>query len=511
MDQGLHDELDPHYNQADGFNTADWDMDCQQFDLENGELDTMLDKLVDQLPRVPDSNWGKSLEFDDSYIDEWLVDNCESPENSHDSGVYLKSEPLSPSNSLGSSSSYQVSNASVAPSPNSESSIKIESPPITPPQNQYIPKDVQQTDISPNSHANYNKVPLVSSVRKIPLAHGRSGTSFTSLEEEIVNKPLPAVDTTKFSTVEYLQSLETELNQQAALCNRLKSENESLKLKIQQLEQENVALRQHQESVESNTKFSSNKSHVVLFMVLLFVGFNVTVLNLTSSNTVIDQIPGDDSISVLHGRALLSHKGEQPDIIIGRPSLPLEHSKSYKEFESSSSGCSPVLNKTETQRISRTLLKWHQRQKVEYNFIRKNSVLQDKEAFQKLGSNELAIKPDNAIPRKESEVDNNQIVPYYSDVFSSARDYVSKMFNQSVDTFYVVTFKKDLYLYPPTTGNKNQKQRLSLIMPAFNETYMTTMVKIDCEISNMTFVKLNIPSALATDRFSWFQSAPSVL
>lgn len=54
----------------------------------------------------------------------------------------------------------------------------------------------------------------------------------------------------------------------------------------------------------------------------------------------------------------------------------------------------------------------------------------------------------------------------------SAQDYVSKMFNQSVDTFYVVTFKKDLYLFPPTTGKKNQKQRLSLIMPAFNGKYL---------------------------------------
>lgn len=37
-----------------------------------------------------------------------------------------------------------------------------------------------------------------------------------------------------------------------------------------------------------------------------------------------------------------------------------------------------------TFRISRKLLKWHQRQTVEYNYLRKNAVLQNKEGVQVL-------------------------------------------------------------------------------------------------------------------------------
>lgn len=55
-------------------------------------------------------------------------------------------------------------------------------------------------------------------------------------------------------------------------------------------------------------------------------------------------------MAVLRGRTLLSDIGEQPDIIIGRPSVPSDNSKLHNEIPSSPNGCSSTLNKTETQR-----------------------------------------------------------------------------------------------------------------------------------------------------------------
>jgi len=332
---------------------------------------------------------------------------------------------------------------------------------------------------------------------------------------------------------ELMQTLEVRLNALSSMNSQLKVENDVLKEKIKQLENENVELR-HRKQIDVPDLAKKTSCVLVLFV---FLAINVKPLSNMSSK--LHDPSQFYQASVRHGRNLLEYdrktmNSEQPvyqnivynkdetrllpsealmDILdrkvlrkirrlyklqgmVKQERLALAGSEVRNKANETNDDCSLSFNRTEVYRLNEALeklVKVHKKKgkklkkmkndlkKVEKVLALKNFLHQSVNCTSEQNSTSNCSRKFSprmiALPRKESrqrripsnDAKLNQVQTFQYDW--SAFERFQKSINRQPNTFYFVSFKKDHIFLPPLQYNETQRPRVSFILPNSNSTH----------------------------------------
>ncbi|NWU25796.1 ATF6A factor, partial [Dyaphorophyia castanea] len=327
---------------------------------------------------------------------------------------------------------------------------------------------------------------------------------------------------------EYMLGLEARLEAALLENEKLKKENSTLKRQLDEVVLENQKL-----------KVSSPKRRTLCVMVILaFIMLNyapfegltenigcligiVTHLlqrshgsscNIRGSAGVcahtLDWVKGYDR-SVSDNKALMI-VSEEPLLYISPPPPP----------------CRPLINRTESLRLTHELRGWVHRHEVERTRSRRLSNNQQQKA--RVTQSSLSDKADSqlmAMPYTDTSLSRNsgsELQVYYA----SPRSYQDffEAIHRREDTFYVVSFRRDHLLLPATTHNKTRRPKMSIVLPAvnINENVINgqdyeVMMQIDCEVMDTRILHIkssSVPPYLREQRRNhtdtFYSSSPSV-
>ncbi|NWV87516.1 ATF6A factor, partial [Machaerirhynchus nigripectus] len=327
---------------------------------------------------------------------------------------------------------------------------------------------------------------------------------------------------------EYMLGLEARLEAALLENEKLKKENSTLKRQLDEVVLENQKL-----------KVSSPKRRTLCVMVILaFIMLNyapfegltenigcligiVTHLlqkshgsscNICGSAGVrahsLDLVKGYDH-SVSDNKALMI-VSEEPLLYISPPPPP----------------CRPLINRTESLRLTHELRGWVHRHEVERTRSRRLSNNQQQRA--RVTQSSLSDKADSqlmAMPYTDTSLSRNsgnELQVYYA----SPRSYQDffEAIHRREDTFYVVSFRRDHLLLPATTHNKTRRPKMSIVLPAvnINENVINgqdyeVMMQIDCEVMDTRILHIkssSVPPYLREQRRNhtntFYSSSPSV-
>ncbi|NXP09297.1 ATF6A factor, partial [Thinocorus orbignyianus] len=328
---------------------------------------------------------------------------------------------------------------------------------------------------------------------------------------------------------EYMLGLEARLEAALLENEKLKKENSTLKRQLDEVVLENQKL-----------KVSSPKRRTLCVMVILaFIMLNYdpfgqltetfgclieTVVHLiqkphgSSSNHCgfangsacsLDLVRGSYDRSVSDNKALMI-VSEEPLLYISPPPPP----------------CRPLINRTESLRLTHELRGWVHRHEVERTRSRRLSNNQQQKA--RVMQSSLSEKADSqlmAMPYTDTSLSRNsgnELQVYYA----SPRSYQDffEAIHRREDTFYVVSFRRDHLLLPATTHNKTRRPKMSIVLPAvnINENVINgqdyeVMMQIDCEVMDTRILHIkssSVPPYLREQRRNhtdtFYSSSPSV-
>ncbi|NXI17314.1 ATF6A factor, partial [Irena cyanogastra] len=327
---------------------------------------------------------------------------------------------------------------------------------------------------------------------------------------------------------EYMLGLEARLEAALLENEKLKKENSTLKRQLDEVVLENQKL-----------KVSSPKRRTLCVMVILaFIMLNyapfegltknigcligiVTHLFQRShrSSCNIHGSAGDSahSLALVKGydRSVSDNKAlmivsEEPLLYISTPPPP----------------CRPLINRTESLRLTHELRGWVHRHEVERTRSRRLSKSQQQRA--RVPQSSLSDKGDSqlmAMPYTDTSLRRNsgsELQVYYA----SPRSYQDffEAIHRREDTFYVVSFRRDHLLLPATTHNKTRRPKMSIVLPAvnINENVINgqdyeVMMQIDCEVMDTRILHIkssSVPPYLREQRRNhtntFYSSSPSV-
>ncbi|NWY30873.1 ATF6A factor, partial [Pheucticus melanocephalus] len=333
---------------------------------------------------------------------------------------------------------------------------------------------------------------------------------------------------------EYMLGLEARLEAALLENEKLKKENSTLKRQLDEVVLENQKL-----------KVSSPKRRTLCVMVILaFIMLNYGPLScqppfegLTKnigcligivthlfqrshrSSCNIHGSAGDSahSLALLKGydRSVSDNKAlmivsEEPLLYISPPPPP----------------CRPLINRTESLRLTHELRGWVHRHEVERTRSRRLSNSQQQRA--RVPQSSLSDKADSqlmAMPYTDTSLSRNsgnELQVYYA----SPRSYQDffEAIHRREDTFYVVSFRRDHLLLPATTHNKTRRPKMSIVLPAvnINENVINgqdyeVMMQIDCEVMDTRILHIkssSVPPYLREQRRNhtdtFYSSSPSV-
>ncbi|NXR76160.1 ATF6A factor, partial [Pycnonotus jocosus] len=332
---------------------------------------------------------------------------------------------------------------------------------------------------------------------------------------------------------EYMLGLEARLEAALLENEKLKKENSTLKRQLDEVVLENQKL-----------KVSSPKRRTLCVMVILaFIMLNYGPLRAASFEGLTENIGGlvgivthlfqrshgsscnihgsdDDSAhslalvkgydhSVSDNKALMI-VSEEPLLYISPPAPP----------------CQPLINRTESLRLTHELRGWVHRHEVERTRSRRLSNSQQQRA--RVPQSSLSGKADSqlvAMPYTDTSLSRssgNELQVYYA----SPRSYQDffEAIHRREDTFYVVSFRRDHLLLPATTHNKTRRPKMSIVLPAvnINENVINgqdyeVMMQIDCEVMDTRILHIkssSVPPYLREQRRNhtdtFYSSSPSV-
>ncbi|NWY98226.1 ATF6A factor, partial [Loxia curvirostra] len=327
---------------------------------------------------------------------------------------------------------------------------------------------------------------------------------------------------------EYMLGLEARLEAALLENEKLKKENSTLKRQLDEVVLENQKL-----------KVSSPKRRTLCVMVILafimlnyasFEGLTKNIGCLIGIVTHLFQrsygsscnihVSAGDSVhslalvkgydhSVSDNKALMI-VSEEPLLYISPPPPP----------------CRPLINRTESLRLTHELRGWVHRHEVERTRSRRLSNSQQQQA--RVPQSSLSDKADSqlmAMPYTDTSLSRNsgnELQVYYA----SPRSYQDffEAIHRREDTFYVVSFRKDHLLLPATTHNKTRRPKMSIVLPAvnINENVINgqdyeVMMQIDCEVMDTRILHIkssSVPPYLREQRRNhtdtFYSSSPSV-
>ncbi|NXQ39790.1 ATF6A factor, partial [Catharus fuscescens] len=276
---------------------------------------------------------------------------------------------------------------------------------------------------------------------------------------------------------EYMLGLEARLEAALLENEKLKKENSTLKRQLDEVVLENQKL-----------KVSSPKRRTLCVMVILaFIMLNyapfegltenigcligiVSHLFLSSPGSSCN-IHGSAGVSSFSGfgqrvmkkydRSVSDNKAlmivsEEPLLYISPPPPP----------------CRPLINRTESLRLTHELRGWVHRHEVERTRSRRLSNSQQQQQRARVPQSSLSDKTDSqlmAMPYTDTSLSRNsgnELQVYYA----SPRSYQDffEAIHRREDTFYVVSFRRDHLLLPATTHNKTRRPKMSIVLPAVN-------------------------------------------
>ncbi|NWV43410.1 ATF6A factor, partial [Grantiella picta] len=327
---------------------------------------------------------------------------------------------------------------------------------------------------------------------------------------------------------EYMLGLEARLEAALLENEKLKKENSTLKRQLDEVVLENQKL-----------KVSSPKRRTLCVMVILaFIMLNYAPFEGLTENTgcligivthlfqrshgsssnicgcadvsahSLDLVKGYDH-SVSDNKALMI-VSEEPLLYISPPPPP----------------CRPLINRTESLRLTHELRGWVHRHEVERTRSRRLSNTQQQKA--RVTQSSLSDKADSqlmAMPYTDTSLSRNsgnELQVYYA----SPRSYQDffEAIHRREDTFYVVSFRRDHLLLPATTHNKTRRPKMSIVLPAvnINENVINgqdyeVMMQIDCEVMDTRILHIkssSVPPYLREQRRNhtdtFYSSTPSV-
>ncbi|NXD30476.1 ATF6A factor, partial [Spelaeornis formosus] len=336
---------------------------------------------------------------------------------------------------------------------------------------------------------------------------------------------------------EYMLGLEARLEAALLENEKLKKENSTLKRQLDEVVLENQKL-----------KVSSPKRRTLCVMVILaFIMLNyapfegltenigcligiVTILFLRShrSSCNIHGSAGDSAHSLVwsngYDRSVSENKAlmivsEEPLLYIPPPPPP---------------PCRPLINRTESLRLTHELRGWVHRHQVERTRSRRLSHSREQQQRQqqrrraRVLQSSVSDKADSqlmAMPYTDTSLSRNsgnELQVYYASP-RSYQDFLEAIHRRE-DTFYVVSFRRDHLLLPATTHNKTRRPKMSIVLPAVNindnvingQDY-EVMMQIDCEVMDTRILHIkssSVPPYLRAQRrnhtHTFYSSSPSV-
>ncbi|NXR17801.1 ATF6A factor, partial [Cinclus mexicanus] len=272
---------------------------------------------------------------------------------------------------------------------------------------------------------------------------------------------------------EYMLGLEARLEAALLENEKLKKENSTLKRQLDDMVLENQKLR-----------VSSPKRRTLCVMVILaFIMLNYATFEGLTENTgcligIVSHLflsshgsscsthgsagVSAHSLSLFEGydRSVSDNKAlmivsEEPLLYISPPPPP----------------CRPLINRTESLRLTHELRGWVHRHEVERTRSRRLSNSQQQQRA-RVPQSSLSDKADSqlmAMPYTDTSLSRNsgnELQVYYA----SPRSYQDffEAIHRREDTFYVVSFRRDHLLLPATTHNKTRRPKMSIVLPAVN-------------------------------------------
>ncbi|XP_043939102.1 cyclic AMP-dependent transcription factor ATF-6 beta-like [Protopterus annectens] len=305
---------------------------------------------------------------------------------------------------------------------------------------------------------------------------------------------------------EYLQGLESRLQEALIENEQLKRENAMLKKKLDAVISENAELRFG----------SGNRKAVCVMVVLLFIAFSFGPVSLTERKSEAFSQETDGSRI---GRHLLafkqSHQAEREADDVPEKEETVE--TRFRNFTTSFSDMKDLMlrdidrfflsadcrqfNKTESLRLADELRGWVYRHQIDRKKSRdkpgrgKKPAKSQKSQHQKKMPHLPSYIPLNS-PENTLREASSQLQLYHSPE-QSKYDFMEAI-DRREDTFYVVSFRRDHLLLPAISHNKTSRPKMSLVMPAIslndtrhnNSRDYELMMQIDCEVMDTRIIQI---------------------
>ncbi|NXM24059.1 ATF6A factor, partial [Oxyruncus cristatus] len=328
---------------------------------------------------------------------------------------------------------------------------------------------------------------------------------------------------------EYLLGLEARLEAALLENEKLKTENSTLKRQLDEVVLENQKLKVSSPkrrtlcvmailafimlNYDPFEELTENTGYFIGIVIHLFQRSQGSSCNICESADVsahsLDLVRGSYDRSVSDNKALMI-VSEEPLLYISPPPPP----------------CRPLINRTESLRLTHELRGWVHRHEVERTRSRRLSNNQQQKA--RVMQSSLSEKADSqlmAVPYTDTSLSRNsgnELQVYYA----SPRSYQDffEAIRRREDTFYVVSFRRDHLLLPATTHNKTRRPKMSIVLPAvnINENVINgqgyeVMMQIDCEVMDTRILHIkssSVPPYLREQRRNhtdtFYSSSPSV-
>ncbi|NWW80777.1 ATF6A factor, partial [Climacteris rufus] len=327
---------------------------------------------------------------------------------------------------------------------------------------------------------------------------------------------------------EYMLGLEARLEAALLENEKLKKENSTLKRQLDEVVLENQKL-----------KVSSPKRRTLCVMVILafimlnyapFEGLTENIGCLIGIVTHLFQRPRGSSCNICGSADVTAHSldlvKEYDRSVSDNKALMIVSEEPLLYISPPPPPCRPLINRTESLRLTHELRGWVHRHEVERTRSRRLSNHQQHKA--RLTQSSLSEKADSqlmAMPYTDTSLSRNsgnELQVYYA----SPRSYQDffEAIHRREDTFYVVSFRRDHLLLPATTHNKTRRPKMSIVLPAvnINENVINgqdyeVMMQIDCEVMDTRILHIkssSVPPYLREQRRNhtntFYSSSPSV-
>nr|XP_014347021.1 PREDICTED: cyclic AMP-dependent transcription factor ATF-6 beta [Latimeria chalumnae] len=311
---------------------------------------------------------------------------------------------------------------------------------------------------------------------------------------------------------EYLQGLESRLQEVLSENESLRRENTLLKKKLDGVLSENQELRFG----------SGNRKTMCVMVVLLFIVFNFGPVSLSERKLEPFPQPGQERVRPQTGRQLLEFKDsllkengavlateEEQEAVMRTGEFRFRNvTASFTDVKDlvlrdidhffSTSDCRQF-NKTESLRLADELRGWVHRHQIERKKSNRKPTRPKKlKVHQKAQKKMLNLSRYVAVANQRNmDRDASSQLQLYQRPEQSYYDFMDAI-DRREDTFYVVSFRRDHLLLPAISHNKTTRPKMSLVMPAMalNESLYNSsrgyevMMQIDCEVMDTRMIQI---------------------